>query len=92
MVADFISTCVYLSEKAGQIVREVYDGEKVDVVTKDDESPVTIAALKAQKTIVSGLKSLYPELVIVGEESAESIEHIEVAVPRITDEIRKQVP
>ena len=39
-----------------------------------------------------GLRTLYPDLVIVGEESPESIEHVEIEMPLVTAEIRKQVP
>ena len=47
MLADFVSVCVYLAEKAGEIIRDVHNTGKLDIETKDDESPVTIADLKA---------------------------------------------
>jgi len=49
-----------------------------------DESPVTIADLKVQKTLEVCLTALYPSLRIEGEESPESIKDIESVIDAST--------
>lgn len=44
------------------------------------EGPVTIADVRAQKTIKDSLLALWPNLVIKGEESEERTDQVESAV------------
>jgi 3'-phosphoadenosine 5'-phosphosulfate (PAPS) 3'-phosphatase len=69
-----------LSEECGNIIRQVEASGELKTLTKGDNSPVTIADLKVQKTIETCLLSLYPSLNIQGEESKDSIEEINSAV------------
>ena len=54
------------------------------------EGPVTIADIRAQKTITENLLALYPSLVIKGEESDKSMENVDAACKpeELTEEIR----
>ena len=88
-----MSVCVYLSEKCGNIIREVNESNDLKTVAKGVENPVTIADLKVQKTIEVCLNSLYPTLKVMGEESKESIADIEPVIqPSVfTQAIRESI-
>jgi len=75
-----MSVCVFLSEKCGNIIREVHESNDLKTIAKGVENPVTIADLKVQKTIEVCLNSLYPTLKVMGEESKESIADIEPVI------------
>ena len=64
---------VSVAQDAGAAILEVYDGP-IDVQTKDDSSPLTLADLRAHQTIVGGLEALgpawAPQLPIRSEESS----------------------
>jgi 3'(2'), 5'-bisphosphate nucleotidase len=62
-VAEFISVCIYLAEKSGNIIREVHRSNDIGQQIKTaDQSPVTIADLKVQRNIEYNLKALFPGL------------------------------
>jgi len=52
------------------------------------EGPVTIADIRAQKTITENLLKLYPSLVIKGEESEQSQAGVDAAAVDLTAEIK----
>ena len=56
--------------RAGRRIVEIADGD-YDVVTKDDETPLTTADLAAHDIIVEGLEELEPRLPVLSEESDE---------------------
>jgi len=91
-VAELLSVIVYLAEKSGDIIREVEaSGEKQ--TSMKVEGPVTIADIRAQKTIMHNLKALYPNLVVKGEESDKSIADAKSAVEPVdlTPQIRSLI-
>ncbi len=56
--------------KAGDAILEVYSAaEGVEVMTKDDDSPLTIADQRAHKIIVEGLHELDSSIPVLSEES-----------------------
>ena len=61
-VAEFISVCIFLSEESGKVIREVEESGILKTMSKSDDSPVTIADIKVQKTIEECLSYLYPTL------------------------------
>ena len=67
---NYASEVYYITKNAGDIIMDYYDG-KIDVIIKEDESPVTPADLAANKYIVEELKSLTPDIPIVSEENTE---------------------
>lgn len=59
-----------ISREAGAAILEVYDREEeIDVITKDNDSPLTEADLAAHRIIVDQLRELTPALPILSEES-----------------------
>ncbi len=71
MSADFepwIEPVCALARRAGAAILEVYR-QPLEVTTKADDSPVTIADLRAHDVIVAGLTALAPEVPILSEES-----------------------
>lgn len=62
-----------IAREAGVGVMEVYRGDYA-AWTKEDNSPLTEADLRADRIIVTGLTEAYPELPILSEESANGIE------------------
>ncbi|TNV77442.1 hypothetical protein FGO68_gene3280 [Halteria grandinella] len=75
-VAEFISVIVYLAEKSGNIIREVYRSKDIGQEEKDfGQGPVTIADLRVQRNIEYNLKQLYPTLNVQGEEDPATYAH-----------------
>jgi 3'(2'), 5'-bisphosphate nucleotidase len=64
---DLIEPIVALAIDAGGKILEVYATE-FDVQSKADESPLTQADLASNRTIVSGLRALTPDIPIISEE------------------------
>lgn len=58
---------VKLAEAAGERIMAIYAGP-VDVVTKDDQSPLTAADLASHECIVNGLRALTPRIPVLSEE------------------------
>ena len=56
---------------AGEIIMKYYDGlEDMQVDTKNDESPVTLADREAEMFIQMSLEQLTPDIPVIGEEGA----------------------
>jgi 3'(2'), 5'-bisphosphate nucleotidase len=65
---DLIEPVVALAIGAGDRILEVYATD-FDVQSKADESPLTLADLASNKTIVAGLEMLTPDIPIISEEA-----------------------
>lgn len=65
-----LSSIAELARRAGEKVLEVY-GHPLDVIRKDDASPLTIADLRAHRVIVTGLNTLTPHIPILSEEGSD---------------------
>lgn len=63
-----LNRVIKTAEEAGQKILEFYDTE-IEVITKDDDSPLTKADLAAHHIIVDGLKELDPDTRVISEES-----------------------
>jgi 3'(2'), 5'-bisphosphate nucleotidase len=61
-----LTDVVALAREAGEAILAVYAGE-VDVTRKGDDSPLTIADLRAHQIIVAGLTRLTPDVPIISE-------------------------
>jgi len=60
---------IALAIEAGNAILEIYNkGRTIDVLTKDDNSPLTDADLAAHRVIVEGLQRIDPNTPIVSEE------------------------
>ncbi|MCP4789234.1 MAG: 3'(2'),5'-bisphosphate nucleotidase CysQ [Gammaproteobacteria bacterium] len=60
--------------QAGQAIMEVYSGADFGIEQKQDDSPVTKADLAAHHVLVAGLATLTPDIAIVSEEDAKSLQ------------------
>ncbi len=63
-----LSGLVQLSRRAGDAIMDVYQRD-FDVVTKDDNSPLTKADLASHKVITRALAELTPDIPVLSEES-----------------------
>lgn len=62
------AACVQIAREAGNATLEVY-AEPFDVITKDDNSPLTRADLASHRIIVDRLRTLTPDIPVLSEES-----------------------
>lgn len=61
-----------LARRAGDKILEVYgQTQAIEVTQKSDESPLTIADLRAHQVIVQGLASLTPDVPVLSEEASD---------------------
>ena len=58
-----------LVERAGELIKEVYDKRNFNVELKGDNTPVTEADKLSSEYIISVLRKLYPEIPVISEES-----------------------
>jgi 3'(2'), 5'-bisphosphate nucleotidase len=71
MTMDLESLCaeaVRIAREAGDAILKVY-AEPIEVVTKDDNSPLTRADLASHRIIVDRLRALTPDIPLLSEES-----------------------
>jgi 3'(2'), 5'-bisphosphate nucleotidase len=64
-----LTDVVALAREAGAAILDVYAGE-FDVTKKGDDSPLTIADLRAHRIIAAGLARLAPGVPVISEEAA----------------------
>ncbi len=64
---ELLEPLVELATDAGDRILEVYATD-FDVQNKSDESPLTLADLASQRTIVAGLRDLAPDIPLLSEE------------------------
>ena len=57
-------------ERAGELIKEVYDKRNFNVELKRDNTPVTEADKVSSEYITSALKKLYPEIPVISEEAS----------------------
>ena len=57
---------------SGDLIMDVYNNNKFEVLLKSDDSPVTIADKKADRVISKGLKKHFPEIPVITEEQVKS--------------------
>ena len=59
-----------LALEAGDVIMEIYSADDFDVKVKSDASPVTEADEAADALISAGLKSAFPDVILITEEQA----------------------
>mgnify|MGYP001820986456 CR=1 FL=1 len=67
-----VRTMRHLALLAGDKIMEIYDSDDFDVRAKSDESPVTAADEAADAIIAEGLRSAFPDILLVTEEQSET--------------------
>jgi len=67
---DLLQTVISIAREAGAEIMAVYEqGGDLGIETKSDDSPLTQADLRANKTILSALLQLTPNVPVLSEES-----------------------
>lgn len=66
-----IERLIDLVQKAGVEILRFYDSS-IDVIAKEDKSPLTQADLASNKVLVDGLRALKPEIPVMSEEMTEA--------------------
>lgn len=61
-----------LALEAGDQIMTIYNGPEFEVKSKSDASPVTAADEAADATISAGLRALFPGVILITEEQADS--------------------
>ena len=61
-----------LALASGEVIMDVYNSSKLEVLLKSDDSPVTLADKKADEVISNGLKKNFPEIPVITEENVKS--------------------
>jgi 3'(2'), 5'-bisphosphate nucleotidase len=61
-----------LALTSGEVIMDVYNTSKFEVLRKSDDSPVTLADKKADEVISKGLKKYFPEIPVITEENVKS--------------------
>ncbi|MBI6628456.1 3'(2'),5'-bisphosphate nucleotidase CysQ [Pontibaca salina] len=61
-----------LAIQAGDRIMQIYNSDDFEVKTKSDDSPVTEADEAADELISAGLRSEFPDIMLVTEEQADS--------------------
>jgi 3'(2'), 5'-bisphosphate nucleotidase len=74
---ELASAAAEIAVRAGAAILDVY-GREIEVVTKDDDSPLTQADLASHRVITAALAELTPDVPLLSEESA-GIEYAERA-------------
>jgi 3'(2'), 5'-bisphosphate nucleotidase len=69
-IEPLIAPVLDLARRAGALILDVYR-QPIDVVTKADASPLTIADLRSHEAILAGLSALTPTMPILSEESSD---------------------
>jgi 3'(2'), 5'-bisphosphate nucleotidase len=67
-----------LAREAGAAIMDVYS-QPFEVLSKDDNSPVTAADIKAEAIILAGLAKLTPDIPVVSEEAAAAGKRFDVS-------------
>ena len=69
---DFLYTLNQIAQEAGKILLNFYKGD-LDIITKEDDSPVTQADFKASEHIVKRLAEVFPDIPSLSEESEKDV-------------------
>ena len=65
-----VTDILCIIERAGELIKEVYDKRNFNVELKRDNTPVTEADKVSSEYITSALKKLYPEIPVISEEAS----------------------
>jgi len=68
---ELLSACIDLAEKAAEIIREVATYDTIEVHMKSVDDPMTIADLRAQALIEGGIRKVWSDITLIGEETTQ---------------------
>jgi len=70
-ISEFMSVIVQLANESAKIIHSIQTGGLKAEKWKGENDPMTVADVKAQTLILKGIRSIYPKIKIVGEETVE---------------------
>lgn len=65
-----------IAKQAGAIILSIYN-QDYEISIKDNQTPLTVADEKANEYIVNQLKTLYPDIAILSEESSDDLSRLD---------------
>ena len=68
-----IDDLIEITKQAGRIIMSYYNKNKIEVMLKEDNSPVSVADLESNNYICDSLKKLFPNIPIVSEEGDKNV-------------------
>jgi 3'-phosphoadenosine 5'-phosphosulfate (PAPS) 3'-phosphatase len=75
-VGQLLSASVALARQAGSIIRSVRQSGDLQTQNKGVDDPCTVADVRSQRLIIGGLRSVWPSLVVVGEENTPDVQAV----------------
>ena len=69
VILQMIETIIELATNVGMVLRDIYESGKYKTYIKSDNSPVTTADQRANEIILRGLRSHFPKIPAISEES-----------------------
>ncbi|MBT6691350.1 inositol monophosphatase [Candidatus Parcubacteria bacterium] len=70
--SKFLQAAIRAAKKSEKVILKYYSNNSIKFNTKKDNSPVTIADVKAEKIIIDEIKKNFPNHSFLGEESGQS--------------------
>jgi 3'(2'), 5'-bisphosphate nucleotidase len=70
--AQLLAAVTGIARRAGQEILEVYAGKEILATAKADDSPLTVADLRAHRLIEDALHALTPQIPVFSEEAADT--------------------
>lgn len=70
--APLLAAVTDIARRAGQEILEVYGAEEILATAKADDSPLTVADLRAHRLIEDALQALTPQIPVLSEEAADT--------------------
>lgn len=70
--AQLLAAVTDIARRAGQEILEVYGAGEILATAKADDSPLTVADLRAHRLIEDALEALTPEIPVLSEEAADT--------------------
>ena len=67
---SLLPAVITLAKQAGAAILDVYS-RQIEVTSKADQSPLTLADLRSHEIIVAGLRSLTPDVPVLSEEASD---------------------
>lgn len=71
-LGEFFSVCSQMVHQSGKIIQGVFDPKGTVFQTKNGDEPFTEADVQVQTLITKGLRLIWPDIKIIGEEEEES--------------------
>lgn len=71
---------VNLAKEAGEVMKRYFTADDIGTITKEDDTPLTVADTSINQLVIERVKSEYPGCGVIGEEDSYGIDKDEVWV------------